>query len=82
MRRPPGARVRLRELHAMRMGALRMTAAPGQIELLETGPPSALPVLDERARGTSFVRLRVKSVLNSPASTGMGFWSVNPYVGC
>ncbi len=23
-----------------------------------------------------------KSVLNSPASTGMGFWSINPYVGC
>ncbi len=23
-----------------------------------------------------------KSVLNSPAATGMGFWSINPYVGC
>jgi DNA repair photolyase len=23
-----------------------------------------------------------KSLLNSPASTGMGFWSINPYVGC
>ncbi len=29
-----------------------------------------------------FVGLPVRSVLNSPASTGMGFWSVNPYVGC
>ncbi|HWN20306.1 MAG TPA: radical SAM protein, partial [Gemmatimonadales bacterium] len=24
----------------------------------------------------------VNSVLNTPASTGMGFWSINPYVGC
>jgi len=23
-----------------------------------------------------------KSVLNSPTATGMGFWSINPYVGC
>jgi DNA repair photolyase len=41
-----------------------------------------LPVLDERARGTKFIRLPVRSVLNNPASTGMGFWSINPYVGC
>jgi DNA repair photolyase len=24
----------------------------------------------------------VKAILNSPASTGMGFWSLNPYIGC
>ena len=24
----------------------------------------------------------VKAILNSPATTGMGFWSLNPYVGC
>jgi DNA repair photolyase len=45
-------------------------------------PPSHLPVLDERNRGTKFIGLRVSSVLNTPASTGMGFWSINPYVGC
>jgi DNA repair photolyase len=39
-------------------------------------------VLDERARGTRFVALPVRSVLNAPASTGMDWWSVNPYVGC
>jgi DNA repair photolyase len=38
--------------------------------------------LDERARGTTFIRLPVRSVLNNPASTRMGFWSINPYVGC
>jgi DNA repair photolyase len=44
--------------------------------------PSALPVLDERLRGTKFVTLQPKSVLNSPEQTGMDFWSLNPYVGC
>jgi len=44
--------------------------------------PTRLPLLDERARGTKFIKLSVQSVLNSPASTGMGFWSINPYVGC
>ncbi len=41
-----------------------------------------LPVLDERRRGTKFVELSVKSIINSPESTGMDFWSINPYVGC
>lgn len=41
-----------------------------------------LPVLDERQRGTTFIELPVKSIINSPESTGMGFWSINPYVGC
>src|SRR5258708_15351117 len=38
--------------------------------------------LDRRRSGTRFVSLPIKSVLNSPQQTGMGFWSVNPYVGC
>lgn len=41
-----------------------------------------LPVLDERLRGTKFVTLQPRSVLNSPDQTGMDFWSLNPYVGC
>lgn len=41
-----------------------------------------LPVLDERLRGTKFVPLEPRSVLNSPDQTGMDFWSLNPYVGC
>ena len=44
--------------------------------------PRELTVLDQRERGTSFLALSVRSVLNSPATTGMGFWSINPYVGC
>ena len=46
------------------------------------GHAATLPVLDQRARGTRFIELSVRSVLNTPASTHMGFWSINPYVGC
>src|SRR5439155_1116396 len=56
-----------------------------QLQLLTAIPPyrrTALPVLDERLRGTRFVSLTPRSVLNSPAQTGMDFWSLNPYVGC
>ncbi len=35
-----------------------------------------------RATGTKFIELNVKSLANSPKSTGMEFWSINPYVGC
>src|SRR5690349_3382354 len=45
-------------------------------------PSVALPVLDERLRGTKFVQLTPRSVLNSPQQTGVDFWSLNPYVGC
>jgi DNA repair photolyase len=44
--------------------------------------PTALPVLDERLRGTRFVTLDSRTALNSPVQTGVDFWSVNPYVGC
>jgi DNA repair photolyase len=46
------------------------------------GRPRELTVLDQRQRGTRFLTIGARSVLNSPASTGMGFWSINPYVGC
>ncbi|NOT09333.1 MAG: radical SAM protein [Gemmatimonadales bacterium] len=48
---------------------------------LEEGGRS-LPVLDQRERGTRFLQLPIRRVLNPPAVTGMGFWSINPYVGC
>ena len=55
----------------------------GQLELPVLAPtPRQLDVLDRRARGTTFLELSPRSVLNSSASTRMGFWSVNPYVGC
>jgi DNA repair photolyase len=82
------------QLSPMWLGPLRMkagqTARPTdrqsdrpQLELLPVRPTAALPVLlDRRERGTDFIELQVRSVLNTPATTRMGFWSINPYVGC
>jgi len=41
-----------------------------------------LPILDVRKRGVEFLERPVRSVLNPPESTRMGFWSLNPYLGC
>ncbi|MEE8061227.1 MAG: radical SAM protein [Gemmatimonadales bacterium] len=48
----------------------------------EAVEPAPWETLDERRRGTAFLQIPVRTVLNPPASTGMGFWSLNPYVGC
>ena len=67
----------------MRLVAVRVNA--GQLDWLPDDPPShrsALPILDERLRGTKFVALANRSILNAPQQTGMDFWSLNPYVGC
>ena len=67
--------------------AQRGVRSSAQLPLLSAGPPvrrsAPLPVLDARpSRGASFHEVPVKAILNSPATTGMGFWSLNPYVGC
>jgi DNA repair photolyase len=104
LRRAVGTLFGMYQLHAVRMGTVRvMTAGKRgsgaeqsaiwesptptvalQMDLLPRFPasPPSLPILDERARGTRFIELSVRSVLNTPASTKMGFWSINPYVGC
>lgn len=40
-----------------------------------------LPVLDVQ-KDIRYYGAPAKSVLNGPETTGMGFWSINPYVGC
>jgi DNA repair photolyase len=78
--RPVG---RLHYLPAVRLGPLRMKLIPQtQLGLGLEPPPRSLPVLEEKSRGTRFRALEVRRVLNSPATTNMGFWSLNPYVGC
>ena len=57
-----------------------MSSAGAQLPLLPD--PSSWTIRDERARGTAFIAITPRSVLNSPESTGMDFWSVNPYIGC
>ena len=66
MRSRTGTPVGVRAVRDLWMGAVRL----------------GLPVLDQRLRGTTFVSLSAKSVLNAPQQTGMDFWSINPYVGC
>lgn len=59
----------------------QMSLLAGELPLRPAA--QGLPLLDERrARGASFHEIPVKAILNGPASTGMGFWSLNPYVGC
>jgi DNA repair photolyase len=66
VRRAIGRNLGLLALSFMRLEQVRMT----------------LPVLDTRARGAVFYEQPVGSILNPPESTGMGYWSANPYVGC
>ncbi|MDB4907890.1 MAG: Radical domain protein [Gemmatimonadetes bacterium] len=40
-----------------------------------------LPLLDEQ-KDIAYLGQRAGKVLNAPEATGMGFWSINPYVGC
>ncbi|HTR20245.1 MAG TPA: radical SAM protein [Gemmatimonadales bacterium] len=70
----------MHDLSAMRVVEVRVM----QVGRRETGEVGLQPqtVLDERLRGTRFVSLTPRSVLNSPTQTGMPFWSLNPYVGC
>src|SRR5213592_2441567 len=64
---------------------IKSTLRSEQLTLLSDYPAirlSALPVLDQRLRGTTFVALAPRSILNSPQQTGVDFWSLNPYIGC
>jgi DNA repair photolyase len=40
-----------------------------------------VPLLGEQ-KDIHYFGIDPRSVLNGPATTGMGFWSINPYVGC
>jgi len=42
---------------------------------------AALPLLGEQ-KDIRYYASNARSVLNGPATTGMGFWSINPFVGC
>ena len=62
-----------------------MADPAGQLPLVDFEPPPparTLEVLDERSRGTRFLSIAPRAAINSPKTTGMGFWSLNPYVGC
>ena len=89
MREPHRACFWLLLLPRMRVGAVRVMAGrmDGQ-EHRPTGPTTSTvrpcacaPVRPPYVR-PRYTHLPIKSILNSPQQTGMGFWSLNPYVGC
>ncbi len=59
-----------------------MRLATDQIGLELPSGRAPLPTLDRRQRGTDFIGMQVTRVANAPESTGMPFWSINPYIGC
>jgi DNA repair photolyase len=55
-----------------------------QVPLFEDGQAGAsrrLPVLGEQ-KDISYYGAAARTIVNGPETTGMGFWSINPYVGC
>jgi DNA repair photolyase len=53
-----------------------------QTTLFDEAPPRrTLPVLGEQ-KDIRYFATTPASVVNSPAATGMDFWSINPFVGC
>jgi DNA repair photolyase len=53
-----------------------------QTALFDDGSrPRSLPLLGEQ-KDIRYFATSPGTVLNGPAATGMGFWSINPYVGC
>src|SRR5919199_1598177 len=50
-------------------------------EFSELAAGRALPVIGEQSDIT-YHATAARSVLNGPETTGMGYWSINPYVGC
>ena len=56
---------------------------PQQPALFDDAPraPRSLPLLGEQ-KDIRYFEVSPGTVLNGPAATGMGFWSINPYVGC
>ena len=64
----------------MRIDPLRQTT------LFEEGNDTAVSARTLRVLGEQsdilYYRSPAKSVLNGPETTGMSFWSINPYIGC
>ncbi|MEO6527998.1 MAG: radical SAM protein [Gemmatimonadaceae bacterium] len=50
--------------------------------MFEKDPTRGLPPLLGEQKDIRYFGTDPRSVLNGPATTGMGFWSINPYVGC
>ena len=67
----------------MRRGVSRKTSARQEALFGEAFERQSrtLPVIGEQ-KDIRYYNQYAKNVLNGPETTGMGFWSINPYVGC
>lgn len=79
------------DLPRLRLGEVRVTAParPRPAGGSSAPPPRTyaawveLEQADQRGnRTTRFLSLPPRGILNPPATTGMAFWSINPYIGC
>lgn len=52
------------------------------LPLLDTSAPWRRTGPSTGRRGVEYFRIPTHTILNPPASTGMPFWTLNPYVGC
>ncbi|MEP6689618.1 MAG: radical SAM protein [Gemmatimonadaceae bacterium] len=52
-----------------------------QLAIFSGHTAHALPAIGEQ-KDITYHGTVAKSILNDPATTGMGYWSINPYVGC
>ena len=54
-----------------------------QPQLFDDAPrgPRSLPLLGEQ-KDIRYLGTFPRTLINGPSATGMGFWSINPYVGC
>ncbi len=52
------------------------------LPLLGVSPQWRATGPDTGRRGVEYLRLPTRTILNPPGSTGMPFWTLNPYVGC
>jgi DNA repair photolyase len=61
--------------------AKKPKASPGLFGAEYDRTSRQLPVIGEQ-KDIRYYSSPAKSVLNGPETTGMGFWSINPYIGC
>ncbi|MEO8561160.1 MAG: radical SAM protein [bacterium] len=58
-------------------------ALPVQPSMFEAADSSrGRPAIVGEQKDITYFGTDPRSILNGPATTGMGFWSINPYVGC
>lgn len=78
MRRPGGAGLCLPHVPLVRVGKVRLTTTSRTPRFRRTDWVE----LHRTPADAAYIGIVPNQVLNPPGSTGMVFWSINPYVGC